>query len=126
MIDLSKYLDAIWLEGGRVWPFVDCYGIVLEVRRDMGLAGWPNWDGVTKRDDGLDRVGGEFVRQRERCEPEPGALACCYTGSLMTHVAVVVEAPDGLRVAECNPKTGFTCMPLLRFKRRWLRVEFYR
>ncbi|SDI77812.1 hypothetical protein SAMN05216588_12465 [Pseudomonas flavescens] len=126
MIDTSKYLDARWLEGGRVWPFVDCYGIILEIRHDLGLDEWPAWDGITKQEDGLHRHGTCFVAQRERCEPEAGAVACCYTGSLMTHVAVVVGAPDGLRVAECNPGRGFSCTPLLRFKRRWLRVEFYR
>ena len=109
-----------------MWPEVDCYGLILEVRRDLGLDEWPAWDGVTKDQDGLHRFGTEFVSARERCEPEPGAVACCYTASLMTHVAVVVEFGGALYVAECNPKQGFTCIPIRRFLKQWLRVEFYR
>mgnify|MGYP001175442273 CR=1 FL=1 len=122
----DKYLDAVWLEGGRVWPHVDCYGIVLEIRRDLGLDEWPAWDGITKKNDGLHRHGTEFVATRERCDPEPGAVACCYTASLMTHVAVVEEIDGQLWVAECNPGSGFSRSPIRRFMRRWLRVEFYR
>ena len=127
MIDVKKYIENVkWKQGGRSWPFLDCYGIVLPVREELCLEIWPSWDGVTKEDDGLDRAGSEFVRTRELCEPEEGALACCYTASLMTHVGVVVSTLDGLQVMECNPNQGVTCMPVRRFKRRWLRVEFYR
>lgn len=127
MIEVRKYIEDVrWQKGGRVWPNLDCYGIVTAVREHLGLERWPSWDGVTKDDDGLDRAGNEFVRTRERCEPEDGALACCYTASMMTHVGVVVETASGLCVMECNPEIGVTCMPVRRFVRRWLRVEFYR
>lgn len=127
MIDCQKFMSEVkWLKGGRQWPNLDCYGILLAVREALGLDQWPAWDGVTKDDDGLDKAGSHFVSTRELCEPEEGAVACCYTASLMTHVGVVVATPDGLCVMECNPNQGVTCMPVRRFKRRWLRVEFYR
>lgn len=127
MIEARKYIEEVrWQKGGRIWPNLDCYGIVNAVREHLGLERWPSWDGVTKDDDGLDRAGNQFVRTRERCEPEQGALACCYTASMMTHVGVVVETATGLCVMECNPEIGVTCMPVRRFVRRWLRVEFYR
>lgn len=127
MIDALKYIEEVkWEKGGRVWPNLDCYGIVIAVREHLGLEAWPAWDGVTKDDDGLDKAGSGFVATRERCEPEEGAVVCCYTASLMTHVAVVVNTKSGLCVMECNPKQGVTCMPVRRFARRWLRVEFYR
>ena len=127
MIEARKYIEEVrWQKGGRMWPNLDCYGLPLVIREHLGLERWPSWDGVTKDDDGLDRAGNEFVRSRERCEPEEGALACCYTASMMTHVGVVVETTSGLCVMECNPDIGVTCMPVRRFVRRWLRVEFYR
>lgn len=127
MIDVDKYVREVrYVKGGRIWPNLDCYGPVNYVRADLGLEQWPSWDGVTKDDNGLDKVGSEFVRTREQCDPEEGALACCYTASLMTHVGVVVNTPTGLCVIECNPEIGVTCMPLRRFTRRWLRVEFFK
>jgi hypothetical protein len=127
MIDPRKYVEQVkWEKGGRAWPNLDCYGIVIAVRADLGLEQWPAWDGVTKDGDGLDRAGREFTSARERCEPEEGALACCYTASLMTHVGVVVNTAAGLCVMECNPNTGVTCMPVRRFVRRFVRVEFFK
>ena len=127
MIDTARYVREVrWEKGGRAWPNLDCYGIVIAVREDLGLDKWPSWDGVTKDNDGLDKAGSEFVRTREQCEPEEGAVACCYMASLMTHVGVVVNTPAGLCVMECNPKHGVTCIPVRRFIRRFVRVEFYR
>lgn len=125
MIDVNQYLGAEYVEGGRVWPQIDCYGLVLRVRRDMGLEEWPEWPGVTKADNGLHTVGSDFVSRLERCEPEPGALACCYASGLMTHVAVVVDAGT-LHALEINAKRGVTCLPLNRFERRFVAVEYYR
>lgn len=126
MIDVNQYLGAKWVEGGRVWPEIDCYGIVLKVREDLGLPQWPAWDGVTKRNHGLHREGTSFARSVTRCEPEEGAVAACYEGGLMTHVGIVINTPAGLEVIECNPRTRVTCMPLRRFVRRFIRVEFYK
>ncbi|EWC39050.1 hypothetical protein [Stutzerimonas stutzeri] len=126
MLDMTKYLDGRYLEGGRVWPEIDCYGIVLEVRRDLGLPDWPDWAGVTKAEDGLHHAGAKQAREAELCEPQEGAVAACYSGSLLTHVAVVVERDGLLYAVECNPRRNVTCLPLRRFERRFVRVEYYR
>lgn len=126
MIDMNHYLGAQYVEGGRVWPQIDCYGMVLIVRKALGLPDWPEWGGVTKEGDGLHNVGSEFVRNLERCEPEPGAVACCFSGGLMIHVAVVVECDGLLHALEVNAKRGTTCLPLRRFERRFVKVEYYR
>lgn len=126
MIDTEKYLAGRYVEGGRVWPEIDCYGLILIVRDDLGLPEWPIFDGVTKRENGLHRLGTKLARQVERCEPCHGAVAACYASGLMSHVAIVVETPHGLAVLECNPGTNVTAVPLRRFMRRFVRVEFYR
>jgi cell wall-associated NlpC family hydrolase len=125
MTDLTKYLDGIWVEGGRSWPEIDCYGLVLEVRRGMGLPEWPEW-GEARQGDSMQAAGDELTRERERCQPEPGAVAMCYRGSMLTHVAVVVEADGVLQVLECNSGSNVRLTPLPRFCRRFVRVEFYR
>ncbi len=38
MLNIDKYLTVRWQMGGRTFPVLDCYGIVHEVRRDLGAA----------------------------------------------------------------------------------------
>lgn len=125
MIDLNKYLSGEWLEGGRAWPQVDCYGLVLEVRRDLGLEEWPEW-GAARRGDGMHEAGEEFTSGRGPCDPEQGAVALCYLGSLLSHVGVVVMVDGMLQVLECNSRRHVSLTPMSRFRRRFVRVEFYR
>lgn len=34
MFNPDKYLSVKWLKGGRVYPELDCFGVLNEVRRD--------------------------------------------------------------------------------------------
>ncbi|EMV5797349.1 nitrite transporter, partial [Escherichia coli] len=43
-----------------------------------------------------------------------------------THVGVVVEINGQLHVAECNPGMNVTFLPVSRFKRRFVKVEFWK
>ncbi|HAU4401257.1 TPA: nitrite transporter [Serratia marcescens] len=122
----EKYRSVVWLKGGRVFPEIDCFGLVLEVRRDLGLPDWPDFAGVTKDGNGLDESAKAFNEQLEKCEPFPGAVAECFTGSSVTHLGVVVEIDGLLHVAECNPRSNVTILPIERFKRRFARVEFWK
>lgn len=125
MFDMNKYLSVRWQKGGRVFPALDCFGIVNEIRRDLGLAQWPDFSGVTKDDNGLDREARGLMTGLTRCQPVVGAGIACYSGSLVSHVAVVVEIDGVLHVAECNPRTNVTFLPLARFERRFVKVEYY-
>ncbi|AZC96795.1 nitrite transporter [Pseudomonas chlororaphis] len=125
MISLDKYRAGQYCEGGRVWPAVDCYGLVLEVRRDMGLPDWPEWVSARKGDGSMIRVAGEWFPTLARCEPCEGAMAACYRGNILQHVAVVVAVGADLEALEINPGLNVTCLPLSRLKRRFLRVEYY-
>ncbi|EHG7890739.1 nitrite transporter [Citrobacter braakii] len=125
MFNQDKYLSVKWLKGGRAYPELDCFGIVNEVRRDLGLHEWPDFAGVTKDDGGLDREAKSFSLTLSQCEPCAGAGVYCYSGSTVTHVAVVVDINEQLYVVECNPKTNVTILPLPRFMRRFVKVEFW-
>ncbi|HGO5393649.1 TPA: nitrite transporter [Klebsiella michiganensis] len=126
MFNQDKYLSAVWQKGGRAFPKIDCYGLVLEIRRDIGLIDWPEFTGVTKDNRGLDDATKRFNHKLTRCQPEAGAVVECFTGSIVTHLAVVVEMDGGLFVAECNPKSNVTFMVLEQFKRRFVKVEFWK
>ncbi|HHG7051207.1 TPA: nitrite transporter, partial [Klebsiella pneumoniae] len=114
-----------WLKGGRVYPQLDCFGIVNEIRRDLGLPEWPDFAGVTKEGGGLDREARKLMLTLKRCEPCEGAGVACYSGSTVSHVGIVVMLDNQLQVAECNPGSGVTFLPLSRFIRRFNRVEFW-
>ena len=58
-------------------------------------------------------------------DPCEGAGVACYSGSTVSHVGIVVMLDNQLQVAECNPGSGVTFLPLARFIRRFNRVEFW-
>ncbi|HCI9218364.1 TPA: nitrite transporter [Klebsiella pneumoniae] len=126
MFQPDKYLSVKWLKGGRAYPELDCFGIVNEIRADLGLPLWPDFAGVTKDCGGLDREARKLMRSLERCEPCEGAGVACFSGSVVTHVGIVVLLDNQLQVAECNPATNVTFLPLNRFVTRFYRVEFWR
>ncbi|QFH50425.1 nitrite transporter [Leclercia adecarboxylata] len=125
MFNPDKYRSVEWQKGGRAYPSLDCFGIVNEIRRDLGLKPWPEFAGITKDDNGLDREARGLMADLQRCAPAPGAGIACYSGSVVTHVAIVVEMDGVLHAAECNPRTNVTFLPLSRFARRFIRVEYY-
>lgn len=122
----DKYLPVKWLKGGRQFPNIDCFGLVNEVRRDLGLPLWPEFGGVTKDDGGLHREAVKLMRNLQKCDPEPGCGVACYAGSFVTHVAVIVEIGGILYAAECNPKSNVTFTPIDRFSRKFVKVEFWK
>ncbi|RTP20516.1 nitrite transporter [Enterobacter roggenkampii] len=125
MFDPDKYRSVTWLKGGRVYPELDCFGIVNEIRSDLNLPLWPEFAGVTKDNDGLDREARGLMSGLTKCDPAPGAGIACYSGGMVTHVAIVVDIGGSLYAAECNPKSNVTFFPLSRFERRFVKVEYY-
>lgn len=125
MFNPDKYLSVTWLKGGRTYPNLDCFGIVNEIRRDLNLEEWPDFAGVTKDDGGLNREARRLMLSLKKGEAQEGAGVACYSGSTVTHVGIVVDIGGQLHVAECNPNTNVTFLPLSRFKRRFVKVEFW-
>ncbi|MBZ6593916.1 nitrite transporter, partial [Klebsiella pneumoniae] len=116
MINIDKYLTVRWQMGGRTFPVLDCYGIVHEVRRDLGLPEWPAFEGVIKDGDEMHIACNNFRQNVVRCEPCPGAVAACYMGGVIGHLGIVVELSGLLYVMECNPRRNVTILPLARFE----------
>ncbi|MNM24919.1 hypothetical protein D3C81_353590 [compost metagenome] len=122
-LNLDKYLDVVWVAGGRVWPELDCYGVVLEVRRDLGCEPWPEYPDARHGD--VPSLATTVMRERRGSDLVDGAVAFCYEGSLVTHVAVLVTVDGRLCALECTDQHNVTLLPLARFERRYARVEYY-
>ncbi|MGW6163653.1 hypothetical protein, partial [Bacillus altitudinis] len=84
-INLEKYLDVRWVRGGRAFPELDCYGVVNEVRRDLGLEAWPEYAGATVVQ--LPELAAGAATERSGSDMRQGAVAFCYQGSVVEHVA---------------------------------------
>lgn len=122
-IDLEKYLEVVWVSGGRQFPELDCYGVVNEVRRDLGLPPWDEYPGATRDD--LAELAQAATLQHAGSDLVEGAVAFCYEGSVVTHVAVLVEVDGRMCTLECNEDRNVTVLPVSRFERRFNRVEYY-
>ncbi len=122
-IDLEKYLDVVWVSGGRAFPNLDCYGVVNEVRRDLGLEPWDEHDGAAR--DELPGLAAQAAQQRRGSDLVEGAVAFCYEGSMVTHVAVLVQVDGRMCTLECNEGRNVTVLPVSRFERRFNKVEYY-
>lgn len=48
MFNPDKYRSVTWMKGGRVYPQLDCFGIVNEIRRDLNLPSGPILPGSPK------------------------------------------------------------------------------
>lgn len=126
-MNLDKYTFGRHVEGGRLWPEVDCYGLVLEVRRDLGLPAWPEWSEMRKADGSFVRACEEMIqRYVTPCAPCHAAVAAGYRGSVQDHVGIVIEINGMLEVLEINPRRNVSITPIRRFERRFVRVEYYR
>lgn len=126
-MNTDKYTLGVYVEGGRSWPRVDCYGLVLEVRRDLGLPDWPEWSEMRKADGGFASACNEMIRTAVTpCDPGHGAVVAGYRGRVQDHVAIVLEINGALEVLEINPRRNVTLTPLKRFERKFVRVEYYR
>lgn len=49
MFNPDKYRSVNWLKGGRNYPALDCFGIVNEIRRDLGLKPRLSLPGLQRR-----------------------------------------------------------------------------
>ncbi|EMG4342707.1 hypothetical protein ACIRTV_18220 [Pseudomonas aeruginosa] len=125
----NRYLTAIYTEGGRALPCLDCWGLTLIARVELfGLPMLTDFGGVTRRTPvTMQRAcDAEIHRALEQCEPGPGVIAAAYRGRLLDHVGLLVEVDVRLRVLEINPGSGVSLTPLQKFSDKYSKVVFYR
>ena len=129
MSQITDFLRARYVEGGRQWPDVDCWGLVIHARHVLfGLPLLSDWGSVTRKTSfDMQRAYRKQVKDcLESCSPMPGSIAAVMKGSLCTHVGLVIEADGRLAVLDINPERLPSITRLDRFEARYLRVIYYR
>lgn len=125
---INKYLRSTYEDGARGPTKYDCWGLVRHVRHiELGKRLLPSYGhlrGSAPR--GITQVYLEEAAFMEQCEPEPGAIASVLVGKICTHVALVIDSPEGLRILETNPSRGPRCLPLHKWLREHTIVTFHR
>lgn len=121
---MTHFMRCVYLEGGREYPYFDCYGIVIAVRAHLGLSELPPYAQIRKGQAMHEAVTGEIPNYR-KCAPEHGAIAICWHGQLARHIGIVVELDGILRVMEINPRKNVTLPTVPVFERRYRKVEYF-
>lgn len=126
---LRRYLQSRYVRGGRVWPELDCLGLVRLARHEMfGRELMPM---CTAAEPGnfreITRAVGEVsgVLDMRECERRPGAVATAWLASLCVHVGIVVEADGRQWILETDTPAGPAMTPISVFEKRYSRVVYY-
>ncbi len=126
---LDRYLAAVYEDGGRELPRVDCWGLTRLARHE--LYGMPMLSSFGEvRHTSPRHFQRAYQRQvqvaLEECEPFAGAIAAGMDGAVCVHVALVVAREGRLQVLEINPGSGARLVRLQDFLENFTRVIFYR
>jgi hypothetical protein len=125
---VNRYLSCTYEDGARGPDKHDCWSLVRTVRHfELGLRLLPEYGSLRNTEPReFTRAYEEESSCMERCEPEHGAIAAVMIGRICTHVALVIDSADGLRILEINPARGPRCMPLHKWMRDHSTVTFHR
>lgn len=125
---VNTYLHSTYEDGARGPDKFDCWGLCRHVRHfELGHRLLPSYGGLRpKRPREALQVYEAETPGLEQCEAEHGAIACVMAGRICSHVAVVLESPDGLRVLETSAKRGPQFVSLRRWLRDYPTVVYYR
>lgn len=127
MIDFRRYKRWQYEDGARGPVRIDCWGLVREVRHDMGYPWLPSFAECRNTDPrGFTRA---YQRQAEHMEvarPEPASIAAAFRGRICVHVGIVVPIDGRLMVLDINPGRGVGVELLPDFEARFAEVKYYR
>lgn len=126
---INQYLACRYVDGGRLPPEIDCFGLVRHARHAYcGKALMPEWGQVrnTQPREFTEAYRTTAAEQMEPCEPEHGAVAAVFRGPICIHVALVVKKSGCLYTLDINPKKGARFQRLADFESQYLKVLYYR
>lgn len=127
MIDFRRYRSWVYEDGARGPLRIDCWGLVREVRHDMGFAWLPSFSECRNTDPrGFTRAYEQQAQEMQTGPAEEGSIAAAFRGRICVHVGIVVAIDDRLLVLDINPGRGVGAEPLTDFEARYAEVLYYR
>lgn len=125
---LNDYMKSQYVDAGREYPFLDCYGLARLVRHDVyGKSLLPLLDGHG----GLDKVQQsrdvrQYINLMTLVDSKPvGSLAFAYRRRLCEHIGVVVKTGGKRMVMDTNQSTGTRIMSIPSFEMQFRKVLYY-
>lgn len=128
MIDVHSYLPVPYAVGGRTMAGLDCWGLVLRLRADLGLPKLAECsDAVRGNPMEMQRRFKEVSDGLEECgDIRPGVIAAVFKSRVIVHVALAIEIEGRTAFIETNPAGGVRWMWVDRFLKTYYKVKFYR
>ena len=125
---VNHYLTSTrYRDGGRGPNEFDCWGLVREARAiHLGLSLLPIYADL--RNDNPRSFTKAYRTEAGKlklCPAEHGAIAAVMIGQVCTHVALVVDEGDGLKVLEINPERGARFLRLNEWLQGHVKVTFH-
>lgn len=124
---ITRWLSTTYLDGGRDYPAVDCWGLVRVARVDLGYPELPAWGPVkAAHKKAMTRLfTGEIPDLLSPCEPQHGSVAFCFRGAICVHVGIAVMIEGRLSVVDTNSANGPGWQLRSEFEKQFARVEYY-
>ena len=127
MIDFRRYRAWQYEDGARGPVMIDCWGLVREVRHDMGYGWLPSFSECRHTDPrGFTRAYEQQAREMATGPAETASIAAAFRGRICMHVGIVVAIDDRLMVLDINPDRGVGVESLADFESRFAEVLYYR
>ena len=128
---LSDFLTIPYVDGGRDWTGLDCWGIVRAARywllnrplltsfgHIINNGGHDHYQGMTAAYHSL-------KNHYQEVQPVPGAIACCFNQDTLIHVGVVVRSSNILKVLHTRYRTGPHLTSIRNFNRLAVDVRYF-
>lgn len=127
MIDFGRYRRWQYEDGARGPDRIDCWGLVREVRHDLGYPWLPAFAECRHTDPrGFTRAYERQAEQMQTGPAEEGAIAAAFRGRICVHVGIVVGVGGRPMVLDINPGRGVGVESLPDFEARFSEVLYYR
>lgn len=126
MIDFRRYRAWVYEDGARGPQRIDCWGLVREVRHDMGHPWLPSFAECRHTDPrGFTRAYETQAREMQTGPAAVASIAAAFRGRICVHVGIVVGIDSRLMVLDINPGRGVGVESLADFEARYAEVLYY-
>lgn len=125
-IDLERYMASRYVNGGREWPNIDCWGMTRLAFYDLHAEWLPMLSGLDARSVlGKSKNYALLSKILKEVYCSDGAIAAVVTGLACEHVGICIEISGAIYVMETTEETGPRIIPAEEFEKERTNVRYY-